>query len=64
MIMLWQTLILRQWKPIFAWLPAETVIRDRQEDYYCVLAKADNLADATPDLPEKLPRSGTCFGLD
>jgi hypothetical protein len=26
----------------------ETVIRDRQEDYYHVLAAADNLADATP----------------
>jgi len=39
---LWQTLILRQWKPIFAWLPVETVIRDRQEDYYRVLAEAES----------------------
>jgi Fic family protein len=45
---LWQTLILRQWKPIFEWLPVETVIHDRQDDYYRVLAEADNLADATP----------------
>ena len=45
---LWQTLILRNWKPILAYLPVETVIRDRQEDYYRVLAAADSQADATP----------------
>jgi Fic family protein len=51
---LWQTLIRHQWKPIFAWLPVETVIRDRQEDYYRVLAEADNLADATPFIKFRL----------
>ena len=45
---LWQTLILRNWKPLLAYLPVETVIRDRQEDYYQVLAVADSQADATP----------------
>jgi predicted transcriptional regulator len=30
-----------------AYLPVETVIRDRQEDYYRVLAQADHRADAT-----------------
>jgi len=45
---LWQTLILKQWKPILAFLPVETVIRDRQEEYYQVLEAADNKADATP----------------
>ena len=45
---LWQTLILRSWKPLLAYLPVETVIRDRQEDYYRVLAVADQQADATP----------------
>jgi Fic family protein len=45
---LWQTLILRSWKPLLAYLPVETVIRDRQEDYYRVLAVADSQADATP----------------
>lgn len=45
---LWQTLILRNWKPLLAYLPVETVIRDRQEDYYRVLAVADQQADATP----------------
>ncbi len=45
---LWQTLILRNWKPLLAYLPVETVIRDRQENYYRVLAVADQQADATP----------------
>jgi predicted transcriptional regulator len=31
-----------------AYLPVETVIHDRQADYYRVLAQADNSADATP----------------
>jgi Fic family protein len=45
---LWQTLILRNWKPFFAYLPVETVIRERQEAYCQVLAVADERADATP----------------
>lgn len=44
---LWQTLILREWKPLLAYLPVETVIRDRQEAYYRVLAEADRRSDAT-----------------
>jgi Fic family protein len=45
---LWQTLILSKWKPLLAYLPVETVIRDRQEEYYGVLAQADKLGNATP----------------
>jgi Fic family protein len=45
---LWQTLILRHWKPLLAYLPVETVIRERQTDYYQALAEADQLADAAP----------------
>lgn len=45
---LWQTLILRQWKPLLAYLPVETVIRERQEEYYHVLGQSDRLGDATP----------------
>lgn len=45
---LWQTLILCHWKPLLAYLPVETVIRDRQQDYYRALAEADELAEATP----------------
>lgn len=31
---LWQTALLASWKPIFAWLPIESIIKDNQEDYY------------------------------
>ena len=42
---LWQTLILSQWQPILAYLPVETVIKAKQDEYY----KAFRLADATSD---------------
>jgi Fic family protein len=45
---LWQTLVLRTWKPLLAYLPVETVVRQRQDDYYRVLVEADKQADATP----------------
>ena len=38
---MWQTLILHRWRPVFGWLPIETVIKDRQEDYYRVLGNCD-----------------------
>jgi Fic family protein len=44
---LWQTLILCQWRPIFALLPVESIIRDRQHEYYKALGTADRTADAT-----------------
>lgn len=45
---LWQTLILSRWQPVLAWLPVETVIRERQGDYYAALAAADRASEATP----------------
>lgn len=45
---LWQTLILSRWRPVLAWLPVETVIRDRQDAYYAALSAADRQAEATP----------------
>lgn len=44
---LWQTLILSRWRPIFALLPVESIIRDRKQDYYAALGRADQAADAT-----------------
>ncbi|MEN6470149.1 MAG: Fic family protein [Clostridiaceae bacterium] len=45
---MWNTLLLYKWKPVFAWLPIETLIRERQDAYYAALGKADKAADATP----------------
>lgn len=44
---LWQTIILSRWKPLLAYLPVETVIRNRQDEYYKVLATSDQQADST-----------------
>ncbi len=44
---LWQTLILAQWRPSLAWLPVETVVRDRQQAYYDALGRADAQAEGT-----------------
>ena len=37
---LWQTAILMTWKPVFAWIPVETVIRERQTEYYEAIASS------------------------
>lgn len=44
---LWQTLILSSWQPLLAYLPVETVIKNRQQDYYRLLGEADKQADCS-----------------
>lgn len=44
---LWHTLMLSRWNPIFAWLPIESMIHDRQEGYYRAFNAANNTADST-----------------
>lgn len=44
---LWQTLVLLKWKPVLAWLPVETVIKNHQAEYYEVLSKCDKAGDVT-----------------
>lgn len=34
---LWNTLLLAQWKPVFAWIPVESMIHRRQQEYYVAL---------------------------
>lgn len=38
---LWHTLLLARWRPVLRWLPIETVIRDRQREYYATLAHSN-----------------------
>ncbi len=45
---MWQTLLLSKWKPLFGWLPIETLIRERQTAYYNVLGQCDQNADSGP----------------
>jgi len=44
---LWQTLILSRWKKIFICIPVESIIYDRQEDYYRSLAQSDSQGRST-----------------
>lgn len=44
---LWQTVILKEWKEIFAWLPVETLIKENQKEYYNALGVSDSVANST-----------------
>ena len=44
---LWHTLMLTRWKPIFAWLPVESIIHDRQEEYYAAINRSNYEAEST-----------------
>jgi Fic family protein len=45
---LWHSLILSKWKPLWAYLPVETIISEQQGQYYDLLGKSDTAGDATP----------------
>ena len=44
---LWQTVILSKWDPLFLSLPTETVIFERQREYYAALGQSDKTGDST-----------------
>lgn len=44
---LWQTVILRQYNPVFDYVPVESLIKKRQKEYYEVLGKSDNRGNST-----------------
>lgn len=44
----WQTMLLSRWKPIFTWLPVETIVRQNQQGYYDAIAQSDSQAQSTP----------------
>ena len=45
---MWQTLLLMQWKPVFAWIPVETIVKEHQQDYYDAIAQSDHDANSAP----------------
>lgn len=59
---LWQTLILSRWRPLLAYLPVETVIREQQAAYYQALAESDGAAKATPFVAFMLQALLTAMG--
>ena len=44
---LWHTLLLTQWKPMFAWLPIESIIHDRQDEYYKAINQSNYEGEST-----------------
>ena len=44
---LWHTLLLSNWKPFFAWLPVESIIHDRQDEYYKAINKSNAEGEST-----------------
>ena len=44
---LWHTLLLTHWKPMFAWLPVESMIHDRPDEYYQDINHSNNEAEST-----------------
>ncbi|MGM9601828.1 MAG: Fic family protein [Faecousia sp.] len=44
---LWHTLLLTQWKPMFAWLPVESIIHDRQDEYYQAINRSNYEGEST-----------------
>jgi len=45
---LWQTLILYQWKEVFAYLPLESIIKENQQSYYEAIEASTVLGESTP----------------
>ncbi|WP_295631792.1 Fic family protein [uncultured Intestinimonas sp.] len=44
---LWHTLLLSKWNPAFAWLPVESIIHDRQQEYYDAINVSNDAGEST-----------------
>lgn len=44
---LWHTLLLSKWNPAFAWLPVESIIHDRQQEYYDSINASNDAREST-----------------
>ncbi len=44
---LWQTMILKEYSSIFEFLPVESLIKQRQQEYYDILGRCDNQGKST-----------------
>jgi Fic family protein len=53
---LWQTLLLAQWKPAFAWLPVESLVHRHQAGYYQALRESTAATDCAPFIHFMLKR--------
>lgn len=44
---LWHTLLLSRWNLAFAWLPVESIIHDRQQEYYAAINASNDAGEST-----------------
>lgn len=44
---LWHTLLLSKWNPAFAWLPVESIIHNRQQEYYEAINASNDAGEST-----------------
>lgn len=44
---LWHTLLLSRWNPAFAWLPVESIIHNRQQEYYAAINTSNDAGEST-----------------
>jgi Fic family protein len=44
---LWQTVVLKQYSPVFEFLPIESLIKAKQKEYYNILGESDNQGNST-----------------
>lgn len=44
---LWHTLILAKWKEFFLWIPIESIIHERQQEYYNAINASNNAGEST-----------------
>lgn len=44
---LWHMLLLSKWNPAFAWLPVESIIRNRQQEYYEAINTSNDAGEST-----------------
>lgn len=44
---LWHTLLLSKWNTAFAWLPVESIIHERQQEYYNAINASNNAGEST-----------------
>ena len=44
---LWHTLLLSKWNAAFAWLPVESIIHDRQQEYYTAINASNDAGEST-----------------
>jgi Fic family protein len=45
---LWQSLILAKWNPVFAYLPVESLVFARQQEYYQAIQESTRRSDSAP----------------